>query len=151
MHNKGPEGPCSDSLPHLLIIAAPASADATCAQWCEGHCIMKSLQLGPSLLGPSLLGPSLLLLPCIARFGGTNLIAQTTASGTLVPSSAEAGRLGCVSSSLYLFKDHLQPIVKPKLIPARAYLRCGLRSIKTVFPIGYCSIYTLTNLSSGFG
>ena len=45
----------------------------------------------------------------------------------------------------------LQPSAGPKLTPAKIYLLCSSRSASTVFPLGCCSIYTLTCLSSDFG
>ena len=103
-------------------------SSATCVQWCGwgscSHCgCIQHVQL-TWWIGPD----------C------TNFCDEA-------PNFAGAGSLGHLSSPFRL----LQPSVGPKLVPAKIYLLCSSKNASTVFPVGCCSIYTLTCFSSDFG
>ena len=103
-------------------------SSATCVQWCKWGFVL----------------PPRLHLTCTARLVKSGLIARTAAARP----QALLGRI-----SLHLLSPFrlLQPSVRPKLVLANIYLLLSSRSASTVFPLGCCSIHTLTCLSSDFG
>jgi len=97
-----------------------------------------------SMVRVELIQPSRLHPACTAHLANQTSFHKLLLQG---PKLCWGGISGSLSRTFRL----LQPSVRPKLVPVKIYLLCSSRSASTVFPLGCCSIYTLTCLSSDYG